>query len=45
MEIGGPVDFVVCSSCVITKVCNYASDTKDAHPGGIGKKPWLVFLF
>ena len=39
-EIGDPIDFVVCSSSLIAKVCNYASGTKDAHPGGTGKKPW-----
>ena len=40
MEIGDPIDFVVCSSCAIAKVCEYASGAKDAHPGGTGKKPW-----
>ena len=40
LERGIPVDFVVCSSCAIAKVCDYASGAKDAHPGGIGKKSW-----
>ena len=40
MEIGDPIDFVVCSSCVIAKACDYTSGAKDAHPGGTGKKPW-----
>ena len=39
-EIGDPVDFVVCLSCVIAKDCNYMSSAKDAYLGWIGKKPW-----
>ena len=36
MEIVDPTDFVVCSSCVTAKVCDYVSGAKYAHPGGIG---------
>ena len=44
MEIGDPIDFVVCLSCAIAKVCDYASGAKDAHPGGTGKKQWCKFF-
>ena len=45
MEIGDPIDFVVCSSWTIAKVCDYASGAKDAQPAGTGKKPRSVFCF